>query len=293
LWLNLDCSGEGSPTIILESGLGGPALEWARVQPEAAKFAHVCSYDRAGYGWSQPGPQPRTVSQNAKELKMLLDAGGEEGPYVLVGHSLGGFIVRAFTHLYPAPVAGLVLVDASHEDEEDRINGLLPDEIKAKEKQNDEWNAKLNRVLTPLRIYLGIQRFEVAMGWAGRLVLPLELRRELLYLQQRPNERNAVASESASWSENVTEVRAAGDFGDRPLIVLTAGKPYPVDPLLTKEQMERQNNLWIHVLSVQEAHLSTRGKQIIVSDSTHMIPYDRPDAVIAAIHEVWSEVQGK
>jgi hypothetical protein len=146
-------------------------------------------------------------------------------------------------------------------------------------------------VLTPLRLYLGIQRFEVAMGWAGRLVLPLELRRELLYLQQQPKARNAVASESASRSESVTEVRAAGDFGDRPLIVLTAGIPYPRDPLLTKEQMERQNNLWINVLSVQEAHLSTRGKQIIVSDSTHVIPYDRPDAVISAIHQVWLNVR--
>jgi pimeloyl-ACP methyl ester carboxylesterase len=291
LQLNLNCLGEGRPTIILESGLGGPALEWARVQPEVALFAHVCSYDRAGYGWSEPGPQPRTSSQLAKELKLILVAADERGPYVLVGHFLGGFIVRVFTHLYPADVAGLVLVDASHEDEEDRINALLPDDIKAKEEQNDKWNAELNRVLTPLRLYLGIQRFEVAMGWAGRLVLPTELCRELLYLQQQPKTRNAIASESDSRAQSVTEVRKAGDFGDRPLIVLTAGIPYPPDPLLNKEQMERQNNLWINVLQVQEAHLSTRGKQIIVPDSTHMIPYDRPDAVISAIHGVWSSTR--
>ena len=292
LRLNLNCLGEGRSTIILESGLGGPALVWARVQPDVAKFAHVCSYDRAGYGWSEPGPQPRTSLQIAKELKLLLDAAGEKGPYVLVGHSFGGFIVRVFTHLYPADVAGLVLVDASHEDEGDRINALLPDDIKRKEEQNDEWNAKLDRVWGPLRVYLGIQRFEVAMGWAGRLVLPIDLRRELFYLGQQPKSRNAIASESVSRSESVTEVRAAGDFGDRPLIVLTAGRPYPPDPLLTKEQMERQNNLWINVLSVQEAHLSRRGKQIIVPDSTHMILYDRPDAVVSAIHDVWTEVQG-
>jgi hypothetical protein len=73
--------------------------------------------------------------------------------------------------------------------------------------------------------------------------------------------------------------------------VLTAGKPYPPDPLLTKEDMERRDNLWINVLQAQEAHLSTRGKQIIVQDSNHMIPFERPDSIISAIHEVWSDAR--
>ena len=80
-------------------------------------------------------------------------------------------------------------------------------------------------------------------------------------------------------------------MGDRPLIVLTAGKPYSPDPLLTTEEMDRQNNLWINVLQAQEAHLSTRGKQVIVPDSDHMVPFKRPDAVISAIREVWDEVR--
>lgn len=97
LRLNIDCSGQRSPTVILDSGMGVPALGWAMVQPEVAKFARVCSYDRAGYGWSESGPKPRTSRQIAKELRALLDASGEKSPYVLVGDSFGGYNVRVFT----------------------------------------------------------------------------------------------------------------------------------------------------------------------------------------------------
>ncbi len=112
--------------MILESGLGVPALGWAKVQPEVAKFARVCSYDRAGYGWSEPGPEPRTSLQMVKELKALLDAAGEAGLYVLVGHSFGGFTVRLFTKQYPNEVVAVVLVEASHEDWEERMESKLP-----------------------------------------------------------------------------------------------------------------------------------------------------------------------
>jgi len=88
--MNIDCSGRGLPTVILESGSGGPSVDWLMVQPEVAKFSRVCSYDRAGYGWSDPGPEPRSSLQIAHELKQLLQAAGEKGPYVLVGHSMGG-----------------------------------------------------------------------------------------------------------------------------------------------------------------------------------------------------------
>jgi pimeloyl-ACP methyl ester carboxylesterase len=116
--MNIDCSGKGSPTVILESGSGGPSLDWQMVQPEVAKFARVCSYDRAGYGWSDSGPEPRSSLQIAYELKQLLEASGEKGPYVLVGHSMGGYDIRVYTGLYPNDVAGMVLVDASHEDQD-------------------------------------------------------------------------------------------------------------------------------------------------------------------------------
>jgi pimeloyl-ACP methyl ester carboxylesterase len=95
--MNIDCSGQGSPTVILESGSGGPSIDWLMVQPEVAKFARVCSYDRAGYGWSDSGVEPRSSLQIAHELNQLLHAAGEKAPYILVGHSMGGYDVRVYT----------------------------------------------------------------------------------------------------------------------------------------------------------------------------------------------------
>lgn len=116
--LNLNCAGQGGPTVILDRGLGVPAAGWDLVMPDVAKFARVCSYDRAGYGWSSAGPMPRTSGEIVKELHALLAASGEKGPYVLVAHSFGGYNVRVYADKYPANVAGLVLVDTSHEDQE-------------------------------------------------------------------------------------------------------------------------------------------------------------------------------
>ena len=94
--MNIDCSGQGSPTVILESGSGGPSVDWLMVQPEVAKFARVCSYDRAGYGWSDSAPEPRSSLQIAHEIKHLLQAAGEKGPYILVSHSMGGYVIRVY-----------------------------------------------------------------------------------------------------------------------------------------------------------------------------------------------------
>ncbi|MBZ5673197.1 MAG: alpha/beta hydrolase [Acidobacteriia bacterium] len=289
--LNLDCYGQGYPTVILDSGMGVPALGWIRVQPEVAKFARVCSYDRAGYGWSEPGPEPRTSLQIATELNALLDAAGERRPYILVGHSFGGYNVRVFTRQYPNDVLGIVLVDASHEDEEERIDSLLPAAIRERERRDEERNEKLDRILAPLRLHLGIERLEVAAGWDVPGYRSKDLQEEFLYLEQQTKSMHAVESEASAEGQSSAQARAAGNFGDRPLIILTAGKPYDPDSLLTKEDLDRQNDMWINVLQMEETHLSSRGKQIVVRDSGHIIPSERPDTVISAIHEVWMAVR--
>ena len=119
--MHIDCLGEGAPTVILESGLGDSYLSWRKVQPEIAKFTRVCSYDRAGLGYSDASPQPRTSKVIAGELHALLKAAGVPPPYVLVGHSMGGFNVRLFASLYRNEVSGMVLVDASHPDQDNRF----------------------------------------------------------------------------------------------------------------------------------------------------------------------------
>ena len=112
--LHINCTGAGSPTVVIDAGWGDWSASWSSwVQPEVAKTTRVCTYDRAGMGYSEAGPLPRTAEQFAKELHTLLQRAGIPGPYVLVGHSLGGLPVRVFAHAYATDVAGVVLFLAS------------------------------------------------------------------------------------------------------------------------------------------------------------------------------------
>ena len=110
--LHLHCVGEGSPTVVLDAGLGAFSLDWGAVQPQIAATTRVCAYDRAGLGWSEPGPRPRSPQQFADELHTLLTNAGVEGPYVLVAHSISGKTARLFASQHPNEVAGMVLIDA-------------------------------------------------------------------------------------------------------------------------------------------------------------------------------------
>lgn len=175
------------------------------------------------------------------------------------------------------------------------VFALLPPSVMEREAKADLWNERIRRIIRPVRVRFGLERLQLETGWGmpdyGILQstrLPKDLRQELLYLRQQDKFAKAVAAESKAFQESTLEARRAGGLGDRPLIVLTAANPYDPDPILTIEQAEKLKNLWIYDLQVQEAHLSRRGKQIIVPDSTHMIPIDQPAAVVSAIHEVWS-----
>jgi pimeloyl-ACP methyl ester carboxylesterase len=282
--LNLDCTGQGSPTVVFESGSTVPAIGWGKVQPEVARFARVCSYDRAGYGWSEPGPEPRTITQIVKELKALLDAAGEVGPYVLVGHSLGGFTVRVFTSRYPNAVAAVVLVESGHPDQEKRLQAALS----TKERSQQERDQALQSFLVPWIIRLGVAR--LVWSDAGPESLSRDLRQEINYLTWQSKALRAADAEIQALEESSAEVRAAGNLGDRPLIVLTAAKSQLGSSLPGKVE-EEQQRIWAEVLQAELARLSSRGKQIIVPDSGHMIPYEHPEAVISAVHEVWSSAR--
>ncbi len=112
--LHIHCMGEGNPTVILDAGGGLTSSSWAWIQPEIAQITQVCVYDRAGWGWSDPSPYGYSAVQNAKELHTLLINAGISGPYILVGHSLGGLYTRVYVQQFPDEVAGLVQIDASH-----------------------------------------------------------------------------------------------------------------------------------------------------------------------------------
>ena len=289
LTLNLDCRGSGGPTVVLDSGLGVPALGWNPVQTEVTKFTRVCSYDRAGYGWSGGSSVPRTSLEIVKELHALLEAAHEKGPYILVGHSFGGFNVRVYNGQYPSEVAGMVLVDASHEDQLSR----LPPAFQASMKKMSE-QLKWQEFFAPLLIRFGIARFSQRNQGEAPGVSK-EFGQEMLYLQMQTKFIQAAGSEMSLFSESADEVRAAGNLGDKPLIVLTAGKVPPLSQLpagFTEKDLDWFHKIWVDDLQMREAHLSTRGKRIMVPDSDHMIPFERPDTIVAAIREVSDDVNG-
>jgi pimeloyl-ACP methyl ester carboxylesterase len=113
--LHVYCTGHGRPTVVVENGLGDFSFDWTLVQSRVSPFTRICTYDRGGYGWSDPGPKPRTFAQLNLELHDALAKLGEQGPFVLVGHSYGGPVLRNFARVYPSEVAGMVIVDAAHE----------------------------------------------------------------------------------------------------------------------------------------------------------------------------------
>jgi len=147
--LHLHCIGQGSPTVVLDAGLGAFSLDWGAVQPHIATSTRVCAYDRAGLGWSDPGPTPRSPQQSASELHALLTKGGVEGPYVLVAHSISGKTARLFASQHPDEVAGMVLVDARHEHVDDHRapERLAADDAEQRQFQNMiRWMARFGVV---------------------------------------------------------------------------------------------------------------------------------------------------
>jgi pimeloyl-ACP methyl ester carboxylesterase len=250
------------------------------LQPEVSKFARVCSYDRAGYGWSDSGPEPRSSLQIAHELKQLLQASGERGPYVLVGHPMGGYDIRVYTSQYPNDVVGIVLVDASHEDQDLRA----PESIR-KWQQHHRKRANWEK----LKYF-----FQLHLGWA-RLTLdrdapafwPKAFREEEEFLTLPTKHQFTVIDEDQVFPTlSAAQVRSAGNLGDRPLIVLTATRQDDISPEIPLKDAQAEDDLWVHQLQPELARLSTHGKQMVV-DGSHEMPTEHPEVVISAIHEVW------
>ena len=210
--LHLQCVGEGSPTVVLEAVSGGLSLDWAWVQPEVARATRVCAYDRAGRGWSDPGPAPRDARQLAGELHTLLGNAGVAGPYVLVGHSAGGVFVREYAARYPGEVAGMVLLDAAHPDLATRDPGYQAQLVS-------------DRRMTATIGFLA--RFGGAR-LLGRLRepapdLPARQRAEYRALYAAPGYWDSIHAELVARPQADAQVRATGGLGDRPLLVISAG----------------------------------------------------------------------
>ena len=264
--MHIYCQGEGNPTVIVDSGLGDFSLSWSQVQPEVARFSRICTYDRAGYGWSDPHPVPRTAQQIALELHTLLDKANIEGPYVLVGHSLGGAHVRMVASLYPEEVVGMVLVDAMHEDIQTRDPQLYQEQ----QQLSAQWN------VMKLMAQFGALRMMGKSAGAQSLPdyikqLPADKQEVYMILNSHPAFFETALGEWQIVGESCEQLREAGELGDLPLVVLTKG----ID--LESDWQALQDDL---------ASLSTNSTQVQAEDSGHFIQLERPDLVIAAIQQV-------
>ena len=263
--MHIDCTGEGSPTVILEAGLGDTYISWRKVQPEIAKITRVCSYDRAGIGYSESSSQPRTSKVMATELHSSLQAAGVAPPYVLVGHSMGGYNVRLYASLYRSEVAGIVLVDASHPDQENRF----PPELKNLE---GTWlrEAEFLEYTTPI----GIPRL---IGLCDED--PVQRAAECNWHSAREG-----VAELKSFPESAAQTAATGSLGDLPLAVLSHDPDKPSADL-PADLAKPTNDAW-EKMQEELGHLSTRGTQVIAKNSSHYIQIDRPDVVIDAVRNV-------
>ena len=246
--LHIYCTGpqdSDNPSVILETLSGGTSSYWAWIQPEIAKSTRVCSYDRASRGWSEPSPRPNTLQQTARDLHTLLQKAGIAGPYVLVGHSIGGIYVRKYAADYPNEVVGIVLVDSSH-----------PDQFVRVPQEQVEKDAYLRMsAIFPTLARLGIFRLYFATG--GEIDfqdLPPQQHDEVAALSSSPEYFISQRAEAVAEPAIFGEAHNLGGLGNLPLAVVSQGKEPPA--------------YWVK-LQDELAALSSNSIHITVADSTH------------------------
>jgi len=269
--LHILCKGvSAGPTVVIEQGAGGPSILWWPIQDKIAGFARVCTYDRAGYLWSDPAARLRTLQDRVADLHAVLAGGDIRPPFVLVAHSFGGPLVRLYTQTYPNEVAGLVLVDTpeegvifrpSYESYAGKI-GLFGRGLEAA--------ARLGLV----RLAASLMK-EIPDGlspdafWAFKALLV------------KPAFFRAMADDPIALSRVPEPMRRIGGFGalgDRPLVVITHAIPFP-GPASVLEDGWREGQARL-------ARLSTRGELVVATRSNHMVQSDQPDLVVDAVRRV-------
>ncbi len=272
--LHIRIQGEGSPTVVLEAGLGGGVLDWTLVAPEIAKFTRVVSYDRAGLGWSEAAATPRTPRLVVEDLRTALKSKQVDGPFVLVGHSDGGLKVRMFYYMHPEDVAALVLVDSSHVDQDPR----LPKELAAKFAEIEQ----ITSVSSKLSAF-GITRLLMKLQGGGSVFPELELLPESaqsawMDMAACRSQLLTVIQELNAWEESCLQLKEAEiPYGDLPVSVLTAGKaPFDLG--------ESYSNAWLELQA--ELAGGAFASHRVIEDSGHYIHIQQPETVIEEVRRI-------
>jgi len=283
--LHIYSTGEGSPSVVFESGGASWSLDWNLVQQEVAKFTNACSYDRAGFGWSEYGSNPRTSEQIVTELHTLLTKAEIKKPLILVGASFGGHTVRLFAKKYPEEVAGIILLDARHET----INSKMPP---AWEKLEVAGKGMYQFML--LASQLG------ALNLLGKLMgekatppivmkLPPEIRTIYLEIGFQPKYFQSNLDELAAIGESDKQLSITGSLGHIPLIVIRHGIP-DLFANMPAEQAKQAEIVW-QELQAELANLSSNSQLLVAEKSGHAIHIDQPGLVVDAIHQMVESVR--
>ena len=255
--LHVDCQGEGEATVLFEPGLGGSSIEWIPVQELVAPHARACIYDRAGYAWSDPSPFPSHAVELAREADLLLDKIGARGPLLLVGHSFGGFIVRELALRREAQMIGMVLVDASHEDQLTRLESLA------------------GKSMMPRGTSFVVSPVPVPDS------LPEDLQRKIKAFSRMRKTYTALHSEMQYFRESAMQVRRDRTLVHYPVVVISRGLDlYPDDEL-----GKRKTAIWKE-LQADLATISSNSTLVVASDSGHHIHTDNPALVAAVINNI-------
>ena len=288
--LNLYCTGHGGPAVILDSGWGGPTTAWAYMQPAVSAFTEVCSYDRAGQGFSDGGPLPRDTKALVGDLHTLLHKAGIRPPYILVAHSIGGLDGVLFADRYRDELAGMLLVDPAFAHQGREMSSIPGISAVMKQVMPDlkpcEAAARAHELpTTPQLVDLCLSHDP---SYTPALVSALD------HMALRPEYWSDLVSETASFESgpgstaNDLDSReldeASHGFGALPLIVLTAADRIAL-PGITAAQAEAEFQVWKHGHDVIAAR-SSQGRNQVVPNTSHYIQFYQPATVIAAIHEL-------
>jgi pimeloyl-ACP methyl ester carboxylesterase len=284
--LHLYSIGEGDPSVVFEGGGASWSMDWNLVQTEVAKFTSACSYDRAGFGWSESGPNPRTTEQIVTELHTLLSKAVVKKPYILVGASFGGHTVRLFAKKYPDEVAGIILLDARHES----IDSKMP----------PAWH-KLQAAGKGMYQFMLLASRAGALKLLGKLMgakaappiltkLPPEIRPVYLEVGFQPKYFQSNLDEFAASAESDKQLSTSGSLGDIPLIVIRHGIP-DLFANMPAEQAKQAETVW-QELQAELAKLSSNSRMLVAEKSGHGIQIDQPSLVVDTIHEMINAIRG-